>query len=457
MLLQGRSVKFVEFMKLHKKLKIQVYAAREGTIFGSNEPIITVVGYLPHIRLVEGMMNVLNVGSLLYTSWRRNVLTAYPQPLSAFDRRRAQNAAESGIASLAAGVFGSSNQELLRYFDFTLIATMGHEWIMSFPTIEEAFDAWLTTMPQKAVGLVDTHKCIEHDFPAWLNAVYLHRHEIKTANPMIWGWRNDSGDLAYLPMKQWQMFLAHDLAQDPWFVEHVRIFQTNDLDEYLIKDIRDQIREQAVEFGIEAEDVVNRLSWAEGTKPGTASAQPSLGGVAKLMQVENTACIKLAFNAQGEPGVKTSIPGFNLSAKILDNRGKLVCIYIYPASMYHINDDGSLENLVTDKTVTNLIAHHPSNPGAQMIVHDYQAIAQQTLIYDSLRGSGFTESWPLNTSLDDVPLHAANEEALLDASQLRLKNPHVVKISLSPELFNLRAQLIADGKLSAEAITSLIF
>lgn len=457
MLERGRSQEFVDFMRQHKQLKVRIYAPTEGKIFGPNEPIITVMGYLPHVRLIEGMMNILNSGSLLFTKWRRCVLAAAPEPLSAFERRRAQNPDLSTLAALCAGVFGSSNEELLRYFKFVLVATMGHEWMQSFRTIEEAYDVWLTYKPHKPIGLVDTHKVLEHDFPAWLDAVYKHRDVIKAANPAVWGWRNDSGDLAYLPEKQWQMFMRHPLSKDPWFVERARIFQTNDLDEYTMTDIKTEIRQTAADFGIYAEELIPRFSWAAGTKPGTAYDQPSLGGVAKLQQWRDNACIKLAFNALGEPGIKTSIPGFNLSAQILDQTGKLICIYIYPASLYLTFENGPLIDARTLKPIETLIACHPSNPGASMEITNYQAWPQQTIAYDSLTYYDIINPLFADFTIDQVTHQASVQESHLDRSHLRFVKPHTIKVSVAPELFDLRTQMITDGTLVTGALSEINF
>ena len=93
--------------------------------------------------------------------------------------------------------------------------------------------------------------------------------------------------------------MKHPLASDEWFCDKMRLVLTNDLDEYSAASIIQQIRAQAGEAGFNAEDILRRIIWAAGTKPGTCDDQPSLGGVAKLMEADGQACSKLAFDAEG--------------------------------------------------------------------------------------------------------------------------------------------------------------
>src|SRR3989338_1926544 len=103
---------------------------------------------------------------------------------------------------MLAGCFATSNAELCRFFLFLLRGTMGHEGPQSRNSVNEYFQAWLKEHSHLPIGLVDTVRCLKVDFPAWLDAVYEYREQIKASNPKVWGWRNDSGDLAYLEIEE---------------------------------------------------------------------------------------------------------------------------------------------------------------------------------------------------------------------------------------------------------------
>lgn len=445
---------FVDYLARRQTLKLKVFAPSEGSVFFPNEPVVTIVGSLPDIRLGEGiLLEALNFPSLSLTKWHRLVTAVRPGMVLDFSRRRAQHSLKTALYAMLAGASRTSNSELRRFFDVWVAGTMGHEWIQRYGDPHEAFDAWLACKPHKPIGLVDTKRCMEYDFPAWLMAVEKHRDAIKAANPAIWGWRNDSGDLTYLTIEQYRRFMKHPLAGDPWFLDRMRIVLTNDLDEHKATSIIQQIRTQAASAGLDAEDILRRIIWAAGTLPGTCDDQPSLGGVAKLMEVDDHACIKLAFDAQGLPGIKTSIPGFNRSAIIRDEHGEIKCLWIYQARRYEIRDDGQVyvKGVGSWYRFHPLIARHQDNPAALMKLEEYHATPQQKLVFDSVDGNGFTDQFD-DPTIASVVAHVRTGVDLLHWSSLRLDNPHPVKVSLSNDLFELRQRMIKEGALREDQL-----
>lgn len=452
MLSMGYGKDFVEWLKKRGHLRLRVFAPPEGQPIFANEPAVTVIGPLADIRLVEGIITeAMNFPTLSITKWHRLIRTVRPGGVLEFARRRAQDAFRATLYGMLAGCFATSNSEMRRFLNFLVVGTMGHEWVQSFGDVREAFKIWLDHQPAKAVGLIDTKQCLEHDFPIWLDEVYAHREQIRNANPATWGWRNDSGDLAYLTIEQYVRFFKHSLSEDPWFAERMRIVLTNELDEYSSQSIIQQIRVFAGAAGLNAEDIIRRIVWAAGTKPGTCRDQPDLGGVAKLMEVENHACIKLAFDADGLPGIKTSIPGFNRSALITGEDGEVKCLLIYPAGKYEIGMDGLFRKAGTPEVVYAFTAHHPDNPAAKLEIKNYTALSQQEPVFDSLTGDGFTAFWD-NPDIKSVPERARKEVDRLHWSTTRLDQPHKIKVSLTTDLFELRQKMIAQGVLRADKL-----
>jgi len=446
----GYSENFLRYLGAFGRLRVRIYAPPEGSVFFPNEPVVSVSGPLAHVRLVEGIiLEALNFPSLVLTKWYRLVRSVRPGEVLEFSRRRAQHALKASLYGMLAGCHATSNAELRRYFDVPVVGTMGHEWVQSFGDVGAAFRVWLTHQPGKPVGLVDTLRCLEHDFPAWLDAVYERRAAIVAADAPLWGWRNDSGDLAYLTIEQYVRFFRHALSRHDWFRERMRIVLTNELDEYAATSIVGQIRTEAGQAGLDAEDIIRRIVWAAGTKPGTCEDQSSLGGVMKLVEVEGRASMKPALDAEGRVGIKTSIPGFNRSAIIRDERDEFRCLLLYPARRYEIDASGTLVDVLRHQALKSLTLCHKDTLGLSTDIAEYRAEAQQELVYDSLNGGGLMGPSGAG-SIQDVVSRVRKEVDELPWWMTRLSNPHLAQVSVTPDIVTLRRRMIETRALVSE-------
>jgi len=446
----GLKPEFVEWLKKRERLQLEIYAPPEGTIFFPNEPIVTMRGPLPDIRLAEGIITeAMNFATLSLTKWSRLTRVIQPGQALEFARRRSQNHMKATLYAMLGGCSTTSNAEMRRFFDFWVVGTMGHEWIQSFGDVAQAFDVWLEHNPDKPIGLVDTKRTMQHDFPLWLEAVWNRREAIKNADPAIWGWRNDSGDLAYLTIEQYVQFLKHPLSQDPWFKEKMRILLTNELDEYSASSIISQIVTEAKSAGLDENDILSRIVWAAGTNPGVCNDQPAIGGVAKLMEVEDQACIKLAFDHTGRPGIKTSIPGDNRSALIYNKSDQLECVLIYRNKWAELRNGKLYDNNSDESEIKTIEACHPNEESVRFNISDYRAVPQQSLVYDSLSASNssLTNHWRDQT-IAEVQHRIKTGISALHWSTQRIEKPHPVKVSLTSDLFELRRWMIQRGVLS---------
>jgi nicotinic acid phosphoribosyltransferase len=324
--------------------------------------------------------------------------------------------------------------------------TMGHEWIMSFPDVKTAFETWIKNEPRQLVGLVDTVRSLEVDFPAWLDALYAHRDFVKEHNAPFWAWRNDSGDLAVLTMEQYRRFFEHPLSKDPWFVERMRIVLTNDLDEHSASAIRAQIASQSPAAGLDAADILRRIVWGAGTRPGSCVDDPALGGVMKLFEVDGDPTMKLSLDAYGRFGAKTSLPGFNRSALVMNENGQFAMVLVYPDYRYEIRD-GKLHDVVKGRTLDAIEGHHPDTPGNSIRIDGmYTIVPQQGLIYDSIEGDGFTGDWN-NPTLPDVTATIRESMSRLPWSMTRMVSPEVVPVRVTEDLFDLRRHMIEGRRM----------
>ena len=160
---------------------------------------------------------------------------------------------------------------------------------MSFPNEYEAFKAYARMYPDSCTLLVDTYDTLKSGVPNAIRVFSEMREE--GIQSKSFGIRLDSGDLAYLSKK------ARKMLDDAGFPE-AKISASNDLDEYLIHDLKQQGA---------AIDV-----WGVGTHLITSKDCPSFGGVYKLAAIQDengtfVPKIKLSENTEKitNPGNKT--------------------------------------------------------------------------------------------------------------------------------------------------------
>jgi putative nicotinate phosphoribosyltransferase len=447
----GYREEFLSLLAKDQKLRIKIYAPDEGSAFFSNQPVVTVVGPKYHVRLIEGILTAtLNPGSLMLTKWHRVVRAAGKGGALDFGRRRAQNSTRSSIAAVSAGCVATSNTQVGLALGVGAKGTMGHEEVQTHGDVFEAFDKWLSVYPDKPIGLVDTVRCMEIDFPAWLEAVYKHREAIKEANPPAWGWRNDSGDLSGLSVEQYAVFMEHPLASDSWFVDLLKIFNTNELDEYKIVSISGQITEYATASGFDANEILRRIVWAAGTNPAVCSDDPALGGVMKIQECRDLASIKLAKDGAGRVGIKTSIPGFNFSAFLFDEKKLFRGVVVYPAYRYSVNADGKLVDRFRDpdkQVLSKIQLFHPDSGSPDTIeLGSYRLVQQQQLVFDTVDGDGFTDLWN-DPTVADVQRAIHDTVGRLPRTMYRHDMPAEARLWVPDCLRRLRQAMIEGERL----------
>jgi nicotinate phosphoribosyltransferase len=420
----GYDEKFLQYLYAVEKMFITVYAPPEGSIFFPNEPCVILEGSLMNVRIAEGMLLAcVNYPSLSITKWARVVQAAAQGSTMEFARRRAQDPLRTSLYAHLAGVSISSNAEIHRGIDVPIRGTMGHEFVQSFGDEYEAFDKWLEVNPSRPVLLVDTIDTLKSGLPNAIKAFKKHWERILSAGGHP-GIRNDSGDLAYITIEERAALNAAGL-------QDVVIYQTNDLDEYLIEDIREQIFTNANKAGLDPNDTIKKIVWACGTQPGTCADQPSIGGVAKLSTIEyfhkERAVIKLAHDNP----IKTSIPGSNRSTWLRHkDTGEIFCCLIHGK----------------DEDVTKCgSAYHPDDESMRMVLQhmkDLEYIPRHRLAFkDREIQEGFT---PTTMEVRD---RVAQENSMMHWTLKRLKSPHMMKVSLSEEVFTLRKKLIFNNQL----------
>lgn len=263
-----------------------IRSALEGELVFSNEPIIQVEGPLAQAQLIEtALLNIVNFQTLIATKAARIKSVIGSDPLLEFGSRRAQemDAAIWGTrAAFIGGADATSNVRAGKIFGIPASGTHAHSLVQSYGNDYDAFMAYAKTH-KDCVFLVDTYDTLKLGVPTAIRVAKELGDQIN-----FLGVRIDSGDMAYISKK------VREQLDDAGF-HNAKIYASNDLDENTILSLKMQKAKIDV--------------WGVGTKLITAYDQPALGGVYKLVSIEDENgemidTIKLSGNAE-----KVSTPG----------------------------------------------------------------------------------------------------------------------------------------------------
>jgi nicotinate phosphoribosyltransferase len=223
-----------DFLKYLRNFQFRgtISSVREGEIVFPNEPLVRVEGNLIETQLIETiLLNFLNYQSLIATKSFRIYLVTGNNAFTDFGLRRAHGM--GGIMASRAAIIGgassTSNVLTAMKYDVPAMGTMGHSWVQSFNDEITAFRKYAEFSHHNTVLLVDTYHTLKSGVP---NAIIVAK-EMESKGHKLVGIRLDSGDLAYLSKKARQML-------DDSGLPGVKIFVSNQLNEYVIKSLQDQ-------------------------------------------------------------------------------------------------------------------------------------------------------------------------------------------------------------------------
>jgi len=206
-----------------------VHAMPEGTIFFPDEPILRVTAPIAQAQLVETrLINLLHFQTLIASKAARMVLMAPEKLLVDFGLRRAHGA-EAGLlaarASYITGFSGSATVQAGMEFGIPLFGTMAHSFVQAHEDETLAFEHFAHAQPDNVVLLIDTYDTEE----AARKVVRL-APKLESKGIRIKGVRIDSGNLADHARQVRKILDAGGL-------QHVTIFASGDLDEYVLRDM----------------------------------------------------------------------------------------------------------------------------------------------------------------------------------------------------------------------------
>jgi len=326
--------------------ELSVYAQDEGSIVFPRVPLIRVEGPLIVCQLLETtLLNLVNYPALVATNALRHRIAAGSKALLEFGLRRAQGP-NGGMSaskySYIGGFNGTSNVQAGLKYGLPVKGTHAHSFITSFVGLEQvptldvsespeneklnqlkelslkyrtemieknmcqatndgelaSFISYAMAYPATTLCLIDTYDTLESGCMNFL-AVALALEDI---GYNARGIRLDSGDLAYLSRECRAKFKAvGDLYKKPNFANFM-IVASNDIHEEVLYSLNDQGHEIDA-FGI-------------GTHLVTCKAQPALGCVYKLVEINDQPRIKIS----QDPG-KMTIPGKKEAYRLYSKEG----------------------------------------------------------------------------------------------------------------------------------------
>ncbi len=254
-----------------------VQAVAEGTPVFPNEPLLRVTAPIIEAQIVEtALLATVLFQTAVASRASRIVRAAAGRPVFEFGARRAHGVESGMLAARAAcigGCSGTSDVEAGRAFDLPISGTMAHSWVMTHATEAEAFARFADLYGDHAVLLIDTYDPLEA-------IARIAQAKLRPAAVRI-----DSGDLLEGSRAVRARLNALGLTA-------TRIFASGDLDEHRIGEL-----------------VANAApidAFGVGTSLSTVSDAPALGGVYKLVEVEQEGRTKPVIKLSRD---KVTLPG----------------------------------------------------------------------------------------------------------------------------------------------------
>lgn len=389
---------FLDFLSKFQ-FACDVDAFEEGSLVFPNEPFLRVRGPLWQAQLLESpMLNLLNFQTLIATKAARICMAASPDQVIEFGMRRAQGVDGAISASRAAYIGGcSATSDVIagKMFGIPVKGTHAHSWVMAFEDEERAFETFAKVMPKNCVLLIDTYDSIEGAKKAMRVAKRLQKTGFELA-----GVRLDSGDLARLSIE------VRRLLDEQGFFK-TQIMASNELDEYLIRDLKQQGAKITV--------------WGVGTHLVTGKGQAALDGIYKLSAIQD---------GQGQ---------WQYRMKLSDQTAKVTHPGILQVRRFFDGDfylaDAVYDELLGIKASCRIIDTQDPN---QQVCPSSKAEWKDLLVPVFRKGKCVYSS----PSISAIQAHARQDLSRLPAAMGRFTHPQPYFTGLEQELYKKKLELI---------------
>jgi nicotinate phosphoribosyltransferase len=326
-------------------------------------------------------------------------MAAHPDPVIEFGMRRAQGidgAISASRASFIGGCEGTSDVIAGKLFDIPVRGTQAHSWIMAFDDEKVAFETFAKIMPANCVLLIDTYDSIQGAKLAVEVALSLKKDGFELS-----GVRLDSGDLARLSIE------IRKILDSAGFYK-TAIMASNELDEYLIRDLK----QQGAKISI----------WGVGANLVTGQEQPALDGVYKLSAIQDE-------QGQWQPKLKLS----EQTVKVT-NPGILQVRRFFDGTFY--TGDVVYDELDLLKESSVAIDHF--DPNHQ---REFKGMEHEDLLKPIFRKGKLVYSFP---KLSEVRELAIAELKRLPSGMERFTNPQPYFSGLEKGLYQKKLKIISS-------------
>lgn len=393
---QGFDEKFLEYLQ-EFRFTGKIFSAKEGDTVFPVRPVLTVEASLIEAQIIETLLlNILNFQTLIATKASRIRHAAGDHTLIDFGMRRAHGTAatDASRAAIIGGFNATSNVFSGKEYGIPLSGTMAHSFVQSFDDELTAFRNYAATWPDECILLVDTYDTLKSGLP---NAITVAK-EMANQEHQLKGIRLDSGDLAYLSKKAREMLDAAGL-------EYVKIAASNQLDEYLIRSLRNQNAPIDV-FGV-------------GTSLVTGQPDAALDGVYKLAFAHGQPRIKLSDNT-----AKITLPHKKMVYRIFDKTTGLA--------------EADVVGLWEETEICEM--YHPFDIHKKMTFENCTSEPLLQLVMEDGRRTNPPRA------LDEIAAYSAGRIKTLPDEYRRFENPHIYKVGLSDRLNGEREKLIRQHR-----------
>ncbi|XP_022901086.1 nicotinate phosphoribosyltransferase-like [Onthophagus taurus] len=337
---------FFEYLSGINANDVVIYGLEEGSVCFPRVPLLIVEGPLIVVQLLETtLLTLINFASLVATNAARHRIVAGDKILLEFGLRRAQGPDGGLTASKYAyigGFDGTSNVLAGKLFNIPVKGTHAHAYITSFTDLKDVKNPYLTSINGEKMNLlglslgyrsklVSVYKVLEAEasngelaaFVSYAQAfpnnfvALIDTYDVKRSGLINFsavalglndlgyqavGVRIDSGDLAYLSRVARQSFVDISKKFNLTFFESLMIIVSNDLNDDTILSLNEQGH--------------NIDCFAIGTHLVTCQKQPAMGGIYKLVELNNQPRMKLTQDVG-----KITIPGRKSAYRLFSAKG----------------------------------------------------------------------------------------------------------------------------------------
>jgi nicotinate phosphoribosyltransferase len=417
---------FLEWLRANGNFdSITLRSIPEGRVVHPNEPLNIVQGPLALAQILESpLLNKLNYQTLIATKAARVKQAGMENMTLEFGMRRAhgQGANAGARGALIGGADFTSNTGVSYTLGYPPKGTHAHSMVQAYMGLGEteldAFEAYADVYPDNCLLLVDTVDTLESGVP---NAIKVFE-KLREQGHEPMGIRLDSGDLAHLAVRSAKML------NEAGF-EDTSIVLSNQLNEMVLMQIIDQIRDEAPDHGLDPERLIDRLVYGVGTRLITSKGDPSLGGVYKLVSIRDEEEWSPALKVSETPA-KVPNPGQKNLWRIYDQRNKSTADLVAPADEDPRKDD-------------SLRLHHPNEKGSSRTLKASEISRIEPLLETVIDDGEIMYDRP---DIEEIRRTRKSDLDDLDTGVRRIMNPHIYHVSLTESLWNLKRELIEEAR-----------